>query len=144
MMTILLTHLCVTWPQRVNSLAPERCGRSLNLAIFKLIHMYQGQIFSAFHVKLPSCECHKTSLMMISQHGCRCWPLVTLDHNEFTHCQNVKHSTDVTFNCIFLMKIFVFFFKFYCTFPPAPNWQTSMHCYSHQNKNPKTKLRGLH
>ena len=51
-----------------NSLAPGRCGCNLKSIIFKLI----SRISLASPVKLPSGECHKTSLM-ISQYWFRWW-----------------------------------------------------------------------
>ena len=35
-MVSLLMHICITWPQWVNSLAPGRCGNNFKRVIFKL------------------------------------------------------------------------------------------------------------
>ena len=53
MMVNLLTHICVTRHQCVNSLAPGSCG-------CKFSNSYQRKISST----LPSGECHKTWLMI--------------------------------------------------------------------------------
>ena len=60
--------LCYTGqPQKkrppVNLSSPETCGCHFKLAIFKFI----SRIYWAFPVKLPSGECHKTSLMISRQ-----------------------------------------------------------------------------
>ena len=61
MMVSLLTHICVTRPQWVNSLAPEKCDCIDELVIFKLI---LGIHILSIPMKLPSDECYKTSLMI--------------------------------------------------------------------------------
>ena len=45
----------------INSLIPGKCGCNLKLVISKLIWKLQN-LSCAFHVNLPSGECHKTSL----------------------------------------------------------------------------------
>ena len=67
MMVSSLTHICVTRPQWVNSLAPGRFDwnpRLLFYVIFKLILVFDGWDIS---VILPPAECHWI-LLMKSQH----------------------------------------------------------------------------
>ena len=97
---MVLTHFVLD-QDGINPLAHGRCGCYFELIVFKLSEGYKSQ---ALFVKLPSGECHNTSLM-ISQHWCRWWlgaarhqvinwTSVDLDlqhhmtsqgHNELTH-----------------------------------------------------------
>ena len=52
------------------------------LTHWQLLYWYQGQISWAFLMKLPSCECHKTS-RMIRQHWLRWW-LDAIRHQAIT------------------------------------------------------------
>ena len=60
------------WPTKTNLLVPGRFGFDLRSVILKLRNLDQVWISLTFLVKLPSGECHKTSLM-ISKHRFKWW-----------------------------------------------------------------------
>ena len=101
--TILVPSCVLNYCNSFNSLAPGGYDYSLKLVNFKLISMI---IFAVFSVKLVSCECRKTSLIIkstlvqvmawcrqaTSHYLSQCWPR-SLSPYDITRPQCVRFGT---------------------------------------------------